>query len=75
MLKFVVLWGQLIVFMGSFIVVTNFLVYDFVDFFNDNLVKIVGVVLVWLVFVILCLGLDVCKSCCYICVLCWDFVD
>lgn len=30
------LWGQLIVFMGSFISVTNPPVYDYADFLNDN---------------------------------------
>ncbi|WP_181961804.1 FUSC family protein, partial [Klebsiella pneumoniae] len=43
--KFAALWGQLIVFMGSFIAVTNPPVYDFADFLNDNLAKIVGVAL------------------------------
>jgi uncharacterized membrane protein YccC len=33
------LWGQLIVFMGSFISVTNPPVYDFASFLNDNLEK------------------------------------
>ena len=33
------LWGQLIVFMGSFIAVTNPPVYDYAAFFNDNLGK------------------------------------
>ena len=33
------LWGQLIVFMGSFISVTNPPVYDYADFLNDNLAK------------------------------------
>ena len=37
--KFAALWGQLIVFMGSFIAVTNPPVYDFADFLNDNLAK------------------------------------
>jgi uncharacterized membrane protein YccC len=37
------LWGQLIVFMGSFISVTNPPVYDYADFLNDNLAKILGV--------------------------------
>ena len=36
------LWGQLIVFMGSFISVTNPPVYDYADFLNDNLAKIPG---------------------------------
>ncbi|MCZ5771099.1 FUSC family protein [Escherichia coli] len=50
--KFAALWGQLIVFMGSFIAVTNPPVYDFADFLNDNLAKIVGVALAWLAFAI-----------------------
>lgn len=33
------LWGQLIVFMGSFIAVTNPPVYDFAGFLNDNMAK------------------------------------
>lgn len=37
------LWGQLIVFMGSFISVTNPPVYDYASFLNDNLGKIIGV--------------------------------
>ncbi len=41
--KYAGLWGQLIVFMGSFIAVTNPPVYDYAAFFNDNLSKIVGV--------------------------------
>lgn len=61
--------------MGFFIVVINFSVYDFVDFFNDNLVKIVGVALAWLAFVILRLGSDVRKSRRYIRALRRDFVD
>lgn len=36
------LWGQLIVFMGSFISVTNPPVYDYADFLNDNLAKILA---------------------------------
>ncbi|MEG9130556.1 FUSC family protein, partial [Acinetobacter baumannii] len=39
--KYAGLWGQLIVFMGSFIAVTNPPVYDYAAFFNDNLSKIV----------------------------------
>ncbi len=51
--KFAALWGQLIVFMGSFIAVTNPPVYQFADFLNDNLAKIVGVALAWLAFTIM----------------------
>lgn len=40
--KFAALWGQLIVFMGSFIAVTNPPVYNFADFLNDNLAKLLA---------------------------------
>ncbi|AXF65066.1 FUSC family protein [Leclercia sp. W17] len=56
------LWGQLIVFMGSFISVTNPPVYDFADFLNDNLAKILGVGLTWLAFAVLRPGSDARKS-------------
>lgn len=56
--KFAGLWGQLIVFMGSFIAVTNPPVYDFADFLNDNLAKILGVGLAWLAFAVLRPGSD-----------------
>ncbi|MEO3739130.1 FUSC family protein [Kosakonia sp. WA-90] len=56
------LWGQLIVFMGSFIAVTNPPVYDFADFLNDNLAKILGVALAWLAFAVLRPGSDARKS-------------
>lgn len=51
--KYAGLWGQLIVFMGSFIAVTNPPVYDYAAFFNDNLSKIVGVGFAWLAFAVL----------------------
>lgn len=56
------LWGQLIVFMGSFISVTNPPVYDFADFLNDNLAKVAGVGMAWLAFAILRPGSDARKS-------------
>ncbi|MFW0975081.1 FUSC family protein [Leclercia pneumoniae] len=56
------LWGQLIVFMGSFIAVTNPPTYDFADFLNDDLAKILGVGLVWLAFAVLRPGSDARKS-------------
>ncbi|MBK4716774.1 MULTISPECIES: FUSC family protein [Tenebrionibacter/Tenebrionicola group] len=46
-------WGQLIVFMGSFIAVTNPPTYNFADFLNNNLAKVVGVSLCWVAFSIL----------------------
>lgn len=60
--KFAGLWGQLIVFMGSFIAVTNPPVYDFGDFLNDNLAKIIGVGLAWMAFSILKPGSDTRKG-------------
>lgn len=56
------LWGQLIVFMGSFIAVTNPPVYDFADFLNDNIAKIIGVGLAWLAFAVLRPGSDARKG-------------
>ncbi len=73
--KFAALWGQLIVFMGSFIAVTNPPVYDFADFLNDNLAKIVGVALAWLAFAILRQGSGARKSRRHIRALRRDFVD
>lgn len=69
------LWGQLIVFMGSFIAVTNPPVYDFADFLNDNTAKIAGVALSWLAFAILRPGSDARKSRRHIQALRRDFVD
>lgn len=47
------LWGQFIVFMGSFIAVTNPPDWDYADFLNDNIAKVCGVLLAWLAFQIL----------------------
>ncbi|WP_213715794.1 FUSC family protein [Cedecea lapagei] len=47
------LWGQLIVFMGSFLSVSNPPVYDFAGFMNDNLAKVLGVGISWLAFSVL----------------------
>ncbi|KFC10902.1 hypothetical protein GTGU_00478 [Trabulsiella guamensis ATCC 49490] len=69
------LWGQLIVFMGSFIAVTNPPVYDFGDFLNDNLAKILGVGLAWTAFAILRPGSDARKSRRHIHALRCHFVD
>ncbi|NDO80841.1 fusaric acid resistance protein [Citrobacter sp. NCU1] len=69
------LWGQLIVFMGSFIAVTNPPVYDLADFLNDNTAKIVGVALSWLAFAILRPSSDARKSRRHIRALRRDFVD
>jgi len=47
------MWGQFIVFMGSFIAVTNPPTWDYQDFFNDNIAKVCGVLLAWLAFQVL----------------------
>ncbi|XPE50163.1 FUSC family protein [Shigella flexneri] len=60
--------------MGSFITITNLQVYDFADFLNDNLAKIVGVALAWLAFACL-LGSDARKSHRHIRALRRDFVE
>jgi len=62
MAKYAGLWGQLIVFMGSFISVTNPPVYDFADFLNDDLGKLLGVGMAWLAFAVLRPGSDARKS-------------
>jgi len=69
------LWGQLIVFMGSFISVTNPPTYDFDSFLNDNLAKILGVGLAWLAFAVLKPGSDARKSRRHIRALRRHFVD
>jgi uncharacterized membrane protein YccC len=60
--KYAGLWGQLIVFMGSFISVTNPPVYDLAEFLNDNLAKIIGVGLSWVAFSLLRPSSDTRKS-------------
>ncbi|MNG78784.1 p-hydroxybenzoic acid efflux pump subunit AaeB [compost metagenome] len=47
------LWGQLIVFMGSFLTVTNPPSYDYQSFINNNIGKVVGVLFAGLAFQIL----------------------
>ncbi len=69
------LWGQLIVFMGSFISVSNPPVYDLADFLNDDLAKILGVALTWLAFAVLRPGSDARKSRRQIRALRREFVD
>ena len=51
--KYAPLWGMLIVFMGSFIAVSNPPVYDYQTFINDNLAKVCGVMLAGIAFGIL----------------------
>jgi len=47
------MWGQFIVFMGSFIAVTNPPDWDYQSFLNDNIAKVCGVMLAWLAFQVL----------------------
>ncbi|MGY0150023.1 FUSC family protein [Edwardsiella tarda] len=47
------LWGQVIVFMGSFLAVTNPPQYDYASFVNGTIAKIVGVLLAALAFQLL----------------------
>lgn len=51
--KYAALWGMLIVFMGSFLAVSNPPSYDYQNFINENLAKVCGVTLVWVAFSIL----------------------
>lgn len=69
------LWGQLIVFMGSFIAVSDPPVFDFADFLNADLAKILGVALAWLAFAVLRPGSDARKSRRHIRALRRHFVD
>ena len=69
------LWGQFIVFMGSFLAVTNPPVYDYQDFLNDNIAKVCGVLLAWLAFQILRPSSDKRKSRRHIRALRREFLD
>ena len=69
------LWGQFIVFMGSFLAVTNPQVYDYQDFLNDNIAKVCGVLLAWLAFQILRPSSDKRKSRRHIRALRREFLD
>lgn len=69
------LWGQLIVFMGSFLTVSNPPSYDYQSFINDNIAKVVGVLLTGLAFQILRPSSDKRKSRRIIRALRRDFID
>ncbi|CAI0696096.1 p-hydroxybenzoic acid efflux pump subunit AaeB [Serratia entomophila] len=73
--RYAALWGQLIVFMGSFLTVTNPPSYDYQSFINDNIGKIVGVLLAGLAFQILRPSSDKRKSRRIIRALRRDFID
>ncbi|CVA03063.1 p-hydroxybenzoic acid efflux pump subunit AaeB [Serratia marcescens] len=69
------LWGQLIVFVGSFLTVSNPPSYDYQSFINDNIAKVVGVLLAGLAFQILRPSSDKRKSRRIIRALRRDFID
>lgn len=69
------LWGQLIVFMGSFLSVTNPPSYDYQEFLNDNIAKLVGVMLAGVAFQLLRPSSDKRKSRRIIRMLRRDFID
>lgn len=69
------LWGQFIVFMGSFIAVTNPPEWDFQRFINDNLAKVCGVLLAWMAFQLLRPGSDMRRSRRYIHAIRYAFLD
>ncbi|MFI8416424.1 FUSC family protein [Serratia sp. NPDC078593] len=69
------LWGQLIVFMGSFLTITNPPSYDYQSFLNDNLGKLAGVLLAGLAFQTLRPSSDKRKSRRIIRALRHDFID
>ncbi|OON40435.1 fusaric acid resistance protein [Izhakiella australiensis] len=48
--KLAPLWAQFIVFMGSFLAVSNPPDYDYQLFLNDNIAKVCGVLIAWLAF-------------------------
>lgn len=73
--SYAALWGQLIVFMGSFLSVTNPPSYDYQSFINDSIGKIVGVLLAGLAFQILRPSSDKRKSRRIIRALRRDFID
>lgn len=69
------LWGQMIVFMGSFLAVTNPPDYDYQSFMNDGVAKIVGVMLAGIAFQVLRPSSDKRKSRRIIRALRRDFMD
>lgn len=73
--RYTPLWSQLIVFMGSFLAITNPPSYDYQSFINDGIAKIVGVLLAGLAFQILRPSSDKRKSRRIIRALRRDFID
>lgn len=73
--RYAALWGQLIVFMGSFLAITNPPSYDYQSFINDGIGKIAGVMLAGIAFQILRPSSDRYKSRRLIRALRRDFID
>ncbi|MGC6386775.1 FUSC family protein [Ewingella sp. S1.OA.A_B6] len=73
--RFAGLWGQLIVFSGSFLAVTNPPSYDYGAFINDGMGRIVGVMLAGIAFQVLRPSSDKRKSQRIIRALRRDFID
>lgn len=73
--SYAALWAQLIVYMGSFLAVTNPPDYDFQRYINDDFGKLVGVILAGLAFQILRPSSDKLKSRRIIRALRRDFID
>lgn len=73
--NYAALWGQLIVFMGSFLSITNPPSYDFDSYINDNFAKLAGVLLAGVAFQILRPSSDKVKSRRLIRALRRDFMD
>ena len=73
--RYAALWGQLIVFGGSFLAVTNPPTYDYQSFINDGLAKVAGVMLAGLFFQVLRPSSDSRKSRRLIRALRRDFID
>lgn len=69
------MWGQFIVFMGSFIAVSNPPAWDFQAFLNDNLAKVCGVLLACAAFQLLRPSSDARRSRRHIRALRYAFVD
>lgn len=73
--KYAGLWGQMIVFMGSFLAVTNPPDFDYGSFMNDGVAKIAGVMLAGIAFQVLRPSSDKRKSRRIIRALRRDFMD
>jgi len=73
--RYAALWGQLIVFGGSFLAVTNPPTYDYQSFINDGLAKIAGIMLAGIAFQVLRPSSDQRKSRRLIRELRRDFID